>query len=374
MSDLLRVATRKGLFTVERKGRNGKGRWEVSGHDFLAENVSVTMEDPRDGSLYAALDHGHFGVKVQRRHKGETTWEELPAPAYPETPEGFQDFDGFGRPLAWSLVMIWGLCPGGPDRPGEIWCGTIPGGVFVSRNYGASWDFVSSLWNHEGRKKWAGGGKDLPGSHHFLVDPRDSNVVRVGISCGSIWETRDGGYTWNVTGAGLRADFLPPERAYEVGMQDVHGMAHCAAHPDRVYLQHHNGMFASDDAAKTFTEITGVDPSTFGFAVVAHPRDKDKAWFVPGVKDEHRLPKDGALVVTRTSDGGKTFEKLGKGLPQRNAYDIVLRHALDIDASGDRLAFGSTTGGLWVSENGGDDWSQVDARLPPVYSVRFGLG
>ena len=39
--------------------------------------------------------------------------------------------------------------------------------------------------------------------------------------------------------------------------------------------------------------------------------------------------------------------------------------------SGEVLAFGSTTGGLWISENGGDSWNAVEARLPPVAVVRF---
>ena len=113
-------------------------------------------------------------------------------------------------------------------------------------------------------------------------------------------------------------------------------------------------------------------PSTFGFAVVAHPRDPDTAWFVPGIKDEKRIPCEGRLVVTRTRDGGKSFEMLTNGLPQRHAYDLVYRHALAIDlTSGDRLAFGSTTGGLWITENQGDSWLCVTHTLPPIYAVHF---
>ena len=59
------------------------------------------------------------------------------------------------------------------------------------------------------------------------------------------------------------------------------------------------------------------------------------------------------------------------GLPQGHAYDIVYRHALAIDQTGDRLAFGSTTGGLWVSEDQGDSWASVSHTLPPIHAVRF---
>ena len=47
------------------------------------------------------------------------------------------------------------------------------------------------------------------------------------------------------------------------------------------------------------------------------------------------------------------------------------RHALALDEAGERLAFGSTTGGLWISEDQGDSWTCVTHTLPPVYAVRF---
>jgi hypothetical protein len=77
-----------------------------------------------------------------------------------------------------------------------------------------------------------------------------------------------------------------------------------------------------------------------------HPREPDTAWFVPEIKDEKRIPRDGRVVVTRTRDGGKSFDILANGLPQEHAHDVVYRHAMTIDASGNRLAFGSPTGGL----------------------------
>ena len=116
---------------------------------------------------------------------------------------------------------------------------------------------------------------------------------------------------------------------------------------------------------------TAIRPSKFGFAVAAHPHDPDTAWFVPAVKDERRIPVDGKVVVARARDGGRSFEVLRKGLPQHHAYDLVWRHALAVDASGERLAFGSTSGGLWISEDGGDAWSMPEARLPPISAVRF---
>jgi hypothetical protein len=65
---------------------------------------------------------------------------------------------------------------------------------------------------------------------------------------------------------------------------------------------------------------------------------------VSAINDEGRIPMNGALVVTRTRDGGKSRALLREGLPQQHAYDLVYRHCLDVDETGDRLAFGSTNG------------------------------
>jgi len=93
---------------------------------------------------------------------------------------------------------------------------------------------------------------------------------------------------------------------------------------------------------------------------------------VPAIKDELRMPRDGAMYVHRTRDGGATWQALRSGLPQKDAFDLVYRHGLDVDATGARLAMGSTTGALWVSDDGGDGWQLVNAHLPPIYAVRFG--
>jgi photosystem II stability/assembly factor-like uncharacterized protein len=167
------------------------------------------------------------------------------------------------------------------------------------------------------------------------------------------------------------AAYMPPERKDDPAVQDPHRLSRCAAAPEVVWVQHHNGAFRSTDAGRSWTELK-VPPSSFGFAVAAHPRDPQTAWFVPAVKDELRVPVEGALAVSRTRDGGKSFQVLRGGLPQKHAYQLIYRHGLDVDPQGEVLAMGSTTGTLWVSEEQGEAWREVTHDLPPVYCVRFG--
>lgn len=365
MSERIFVSSRKGLFTIQRRA----GQWEIDHVDFLGDNVSLSLTDHRDGRHYAALDHGHFGVKLHR--STASGWEEIAAPQYPPKPEGYEELDMWGRPVPWSTVRIWALAAAGSDDAGVLWCGTIPGGLFRSADCGNSWEMMRELWDHPKRRQWMGGGADLPGIHSICVDPRHSGRISVAVSTGGIWFTDDGGARWSQRGEGMRAEYVPPELTHDPLAQDVHCLVQCPAAPQRMWVQHHNGIFVSSDEGKTFTEITGVEPSVFGFPVVVHPTDPDTAWFVPEIKDEKRIPRDGKLVVTRTRDGGRSFDVLTEGLPQRHAYDLVYRHALAIDESGERLAFGSTTGGLWVSEDQGDSWTCVTHTLPPIYAVHF---
>ena len=364
------AATRKGLFTLARTGAKS-APWEIEKIDFLADNVSIVLPDPRSGHIYAALDHGHFGVKMHRANAIGAEFTEMPTPVYPPKPDDAPDKDMWEKPIPWTTIRVWGLETGGPKEPGVLWCGTIPGALFRSSDHGATWEIVDSLWRHPKRLEWMGGGADLPGIHSICVDPRNSKTVRVGVSTGGVWVTRDGGKSWNNEGTGMWQDHAPEEHKFNPNGQDAHRLVQCAAKPDRLWIQHHNGIFVSSDGAKTWVECKKVKPSSFGFAVGVHPKDPDTAWFVPGIKDERRIPVDGKFVVTRTSDGGKTFKTLRKGLPKAPSYDLVYRHGLDVSASGDDIVVGSTTGGLWASDDQGDSWSAANVRLPPVYAVRF---
>lgn len=363
----LYVATRKGLFTVVRDGS-----WRIAAVDFLGDNCSAVLAHPGNGALYAALDHGHFGAKLQRSTDGGASWHEIAAPLYPPRPEGEADWvDMHGRTIPDSLLLIWCLEADHPERPRGIWCGTVPGALFHSDDGGDTWRRSDGLWEHPLRRRWFGGGMDYPGIHSVCIDPGDPGRVRVAVSCGGVWESGDAGASWDCIGAGWRAEFMPPEQTADPAIQDVHRLGQSAGTPDVLWAQHHNGIFRSTDGGRHWTELADVSPSAFGFALAVHPVDPDTAWFVPAIKDERRVPVGGRLVVNRTRDGGRSFETLTRGLPQEHAYDLVYRHGLAVDAGGETLAMGSTSGSLYVSDDAGDSWQCVSTHLPPVYATRF---
>jgi len=352
------VGTRKGVFVLEESG----GTWRMVRTGHLGIPIPYAVMDPRTEVMWASQDHGHWGQKLTRSRDGGETWEEVEQPKYPESAE-LKD----GEPA--TMRYIWVIQPGGDDERDRLYLGTEPGGLFVSDDGGETFRLCEGLWNHPSRQdQWFGGGRDKPGIHTVLVDPRHSGRIMVGVSVAGAFESTDGGESWSPRNKGLTASFLPDPTA-EVG-QDPHLIVRCPARPDAMWQQNHCGIFRTTDGGRSWENVSETDgPANFGFCVAVDPKNPDTAWVIPATADENRSAVDGAICVCRTDDGGRSWTALRSGLPQTHAYDVVFRHALDIQD--DVLAFGTTTGNLFVSTDRGDSWGAVSHHLPPIYSVRF---
>ncbi|MGE0791152.1 MAG: WD40/YVTN/BNR-like repeat-containing protein [Sandaracinaceae bacterium] len=380
------VGTRKGTFFVEKRG----GRWtpELKGH--AGSGVSFVARDPSTKTVWALLGHGHWGAKLSRSRDGGASWEDAAQIKYPEGARYL------GHPMPGedgamptptfkdaTLLKLW-CAAFGPN--GRVYVGTIPGGLFESHDGGESFELNRGLWNHDSRggdlfagdgngtTHWFGtpaseGGEFAPGIHSIVVDPRNADRVLVAVSTAGVLETTDGGKTWRGRNQGMLNDYLP-DPAAEWG-HDPHFIDLCPGAPDHVWQQNHSGVFYSRDGAATWSRVSDKDRGVhFGFPVATDDEDGRTAWLVPGRADNERMAIDGGLFVARTTDGGESWTQLREGLPQQHAYDVIYRHALD--QRGGALAFGSTTGNLYVSEDRGESWQTAANNLPPIYSVRFG--
>ena len=365
MTTLL-IASRKGVFTAERN--SGAGVWAITGHHFHGEPVTQVLADPRDGTWYAALRLGHFGVKMRRSVDRGVTWAEIPAPAFPPKPTAGEWADDA---TPWSVDLVWSLAAGGAHDPKTLWAGCMPAGLFRSQDGGDSWQLIDSLWLDARRKGWFGGGNDHPGLHSICVDPNNSRRLTLAISCGGVWRSEDAGKTWALWGNGLLAPYMPPDVDNDPNVQDGHSLSMCTAHPEVMWVQHHAGAYRSTDGGANFTRLTPPMPSDFGFVIVADPVNPLRAWVVPARADTHRYAVDGAMCVMRTDDGGKTWQAFRNGLPQTHAYHLVYRHGLALAADRKTMAMASTTGGAWVSEDAGENWVTLAAQLPPVAAVAW---
>lgn len=388
-SDRILVGTRKGVFFIEKLKRGWTPR--LAGH--AGGGANFVARDPFSGTVWAAMGHGHWGAKLSRSTDGGETWSDAAQVKFPPgarylSPPLPGELGPDGEPAAVTLKdatvqKLWALAFG---PGGRVYVGTIPGGLFVSKDSGESFELNLPLWNHESRggdlseprpgamTHWFGtpaaeSGDFAPGIHSIVVDPQNAERVLVAVSTAGVLETTDGGKSWRGRNRGMTNDYLPDAKA-EWG-HDPHFITLCPGEPEHVWQQNHCGVFHSDDGAQTWRKVSQPERGVhFGFPIAADAKRGDTAWVVPGKSDAQRMTIDGGLFVARTEDGGKSWEPLREGLPQEHAYDVVLRHSLDQDDG--RLAFGSTTGNLYVSEDRGESWQAVAHNLPPIYSVRFG--
>lgn len=356
----LLVGTTKGLIEI----KQSSGDWNIERVHFLGMPVSYVYIDPYTNTWWASLAHRHWGQKLHFSNDNGTTWESVSPPHYPS-----EATLSSGKKA--TLKKIWSIHAVGPNAPGEIWVGTEPGGLFISKKKGTEFELVEGLWNHPSRHKetqWFGAGRDHPFIHSIVVDPRDSDHVYIAVSCAGVFETKDGGQNWEPKNQGLIAAYLPNPHV-EVG-HDPHLVLACKANPDVLWQQNHCGIFRSTNGGSTWDNVTDSNGlANYGFALANDHNDPERAWVIPAISDEIRVAADLSLCVCRTDDGGKTWQEYRNGLPQGHAFDIAFRHALDID--GNTLAFGTTTGNLFVSGDFGENWSVISHHLARIDCVTF---
>ncbi|MDN3292890.1 sialidase family protein [Streptomyces ficellus] len=352
---LLTVGTRKGLFIGRRRG----GRWEFDGPQFNAQAVYSIGIDMRRTTprLLVGGDSSHWGPSVFHSDDLGATWTEPVRPAVK-----------FPKDTGASLERVWQLHPAGPAAPGVVYAGTEPAALFRSEDGGETFELVRPLWEHPTRSQWmpGGGGEGL---HTVVTDPRDPDAVTVAVSTAGVFRSQDGGASWSPSNHGVSAVFLPDPNP--VFGQCVHKIAQDAGDPDRLYLQNHWGVYRSDDAGVTWTDIGAGLPSDFGFATAAHPHRADVAYVFPITADSDRVPAERRCRVYRTSDAGGGWEALSAGLPQEDHYGTVLRDAMctdDADPAG--VYFGNRNGEVYASADDGDSWHLLASHLPDVLCVR----
>jgi hypothetical protein len=205
--------------------------------------------------------------------------------------------------------------------------------------------------------------------HTVLLDPDDANRMYVAISAGGVYATEDGGRTWQARNRGIRVVYMP-EKYPEFG-QCVHKLAMHPSRPERLFVQNHWGLYRSDDRGESWKDIANGVPSDFGFAMVVHPHDPDCVYIVPIESDEFRCTPEGRLRVYRTRNAGESWEALTRGLPQKGAYETVVRDAMAMDSlESAGIYFGTRSGQLYGSADEGKTWKKLLEGLPPIVCVK----
>ena len=356
--NLLLVGTTKGAFLFRSDAQ--RMTWDEAGPYFPGRSVYALAHDGRNGGskLWAAVNSPYWGSFLSSSNDFGKTWSD---------PESYNIKFPEGSDV--SLKQIWQIV-NDPHDAHTLYCGVEPAALFKSTDGGETWSLNRGLFDHPHRTQWMPGGGGLC-LHTILPDPSNAKRMWIAISTGGVYRTDDGGETWEPRNKGICARFMPPDQQYPEWGQCVHKVVTHPSNPARMFLQHHWGVYRSDNAGDSWDDIGKGLPSDFGFAMEIDPHNANTVYIIPIESDEFRCTPEGKLRVYRTKDGGESWDPLTKGLPQEDALETILRDNMDADGNSPTgLYFGTRSGKVFGSSNGGDSWTQIKDGLPPVTCVK----
>lgn len=255
-----------------------------------------------------------------------------------------------------------------PSNPRVLFAGTLQG-VFRSNDAGLSWTLISPP-----------GSREIHEVESLAVDPTDPDVLYAG-TWHLPWKTTDGGRSWKNIKQGLIEDsdvfsiIVDPANTNVIFLSACSGIYKSVnggelfhriagipstARRTRVLMQDPRnrqivfagtteGLYKTLDGGKTFSRMTGPDVIVNGV-------------FVDPVDSNHVLLATDRGGVLASRDAGKTFVSSNEGFSERTV------DALLVDRGNPARVFAGvvndkTYGGVFVSTNGGADWSQIDSGL-----------
>ncbi|MFP4623599.1 MAG: WD40/YVTN/BNR-like repeat-containing protein [Gemmatimonadota bacterium] len=212
--------------------------------------------------------------------------------------------------------------------------------------------------------------------HDVEALPSDPATIYVAASTGGIWKSTNGGTTWRPV-FDDHATSTFGDLAISPSHPDVI-WAGTGEQNNRQSTSWGNGVYRSTDAGETWTHL-GLEETRHIGRVVVHPEDPDVAWIAAQGNLWKPTPDRG---VYRTSDGGRTWEKTLFVDTMTGGTDLVM-DACDPDvlyaATYQRLrrAWGFNGGGpgsgIWKSTDGGRSWERIESGLPAGDKGRIGL-
>ena len=199
--------------------------------------------------------------------------------------------------------------------------------------------------------------------------PSQPNVFYMAQNNGGVWKTTDAGRVWfpifddQPTGSigALAVSVSKPSVIYVGSGESLH-------RPD---LSIGDGMYKSSDAGKTWTHLNALRDAQQISEIAIDPKDENKMLVAVG---GHPYGPNAERGVFRTADGGRTFEKVLGGDENVGAWDVVMdpTNSSVVYASlwesregpWENGHWDGTNGGIFKSTDGGKTWNKLTKGLP----------
>ena len=236
----------------------------------------------------------------------------------------------------------------------RLFVGTEPARLFCSDDFGP-WNELPELRSVPSVGSWSfPAPPHVAHAKHITFDPRNPSTMYVSIEVGGLLRSDDEGLTW---------------REVPGMYEDVHRLVINPREPEKMYVTGGAGLYASTDSGVTWEHRTDRDHELGGYPdqLVYLPSNPDVMFIASAHKGpgSWRESHYAGARISRSRDGGRTWEVLGGGLPDRMQGNV---EAMCLEEAGGTCSiFAATTAGeVWSSNDGGDSWSVIAADLAPI--------
>jgi photosystem II stability/assembly factor-like uncharacterized protein len=254
------------------------------------------------------------------------------------------------------------------DRPGLLYAATASGGLWKTEDLGTTWEpiFDSAGCASIGDVAVAPSNPDV-----IWVGTGEANSSQNSPWGRGVYRSIDGGRSW--THLGL-------DETRHIGRVVVHpanpDVAYVAAVGDLWGPNPERGVFQTTDGGRNWQRVLTIDADTGAIDLVMDPADPRV--LLAATYQRRRTPwglerYGRGSGIHRTVDGGRTWTKLGNGLPAGELGRI----GLDVYRRDGRLLYAvieakGAAGGLYRSVDRGDTWEQLTDLRPWPPSSYFG--
>ena len=167
-----------------------------------------------------------------------------------------------------------------------------------------------------------------------------SNMVIAGVAKAGLWATEDGGKTWGKLGSGAGSAVITNR---------ISALVYDPAHPGTFWesgIYNGGGVYKTTDNGQTFEQLGNV---THNDSVSIDFSDPERKTLLAGTHEQ-------TSKLFRSTDGGKTWTDVGKGLPASAGYCTATQVL-----GATNLLVGCAGGGVFHSSDG-NAWTSVGSK------------
>ncbi|HXV48637.1 MAG TPA: glycosyl hydrolase [Candidatus Binatia bacterium] len=329
LSNQILIGTREGAVTLERNA--GGSDWRITHRALADKHISAIMKEPESELTFAAAFHGGVHVSAD----DGKSWE--------------------ARGNGMTQNNVYSLAAKRIDGHFRVFAGTEPAHLFVSDDLGLNWRELSALRSVPSVPKWSFPAPPHIGHvKHINFDPGHPATIYASVEVGGLLRSTDGGEHWE---------------EFPSLYEDVHRLMIHPANAKFLYAVTGRGLYVGPEAGASWEQWTRREDEIGGYpdGFVFRPSDP-KLMFMTAAHDAPgtwRTTHFAGARISRSKDGGRSWEILRNGLPDRLQASI---EAFCLEEAGNSTAIyaATTAGEIICSEDLGENWRVIAKGLPPI--------